>query len=276
MPSEATPSPAWLPWLVALAVAASVVATIGCVGRWLRGQPIIDWRPHDEVPWEGRDVLMVLLAGLASAMLVGGAIGPEPSIEQRLAGSLLVTSVSGLLAIGWLAAHGATPPDLGLVKGHATADVRLAVGSLALVLAPLLALAAVLNQLVPYQHPVMKQLMASRDSWSVGLVVATAIVAAPLVEELFFRRILQGWLEKRLPASDGALAIGLSAAAFALAHQGQGLAFVPLFPLGIVLGMMANRTGSIVPCILLHAFFNAVSVILLLASPAPLVGGPAG
>jgi membrane protease YdiL (CAAX protease family) len=52
-----------------------------------------------------------------------------------------------------------------------------------------------------------------------------------------------------------------------------GLAFVPLFPLGLVLGFIARRTGSIVPCILLHALFNAVSVGLLLAMPP---AAPAG
>jgi membrane protease YdiL (CAAX protease family) len=36
---------------------------------------------------------------------------------------------------------------------------------------------------------------------------------------------------------------------------------------------MARRTGSIVPCILLHALFNAVSVGLLLAAPAPVAAG---
>jgi hypothetical protein len=84
-----------------------------------------------------------------------------------------------------------------------------------------------------------------------------AVVAAPVAEEFFFRRLPQGWLEKILPQADGTWAIGISAAAFALAHQGQGLAYVPLFPLGIVLGFLAHRTGSIVPCILLHALFNA-------------------
>ena len=35
----------------------------------------------------------------------------------------------------------------------------------------------------------------------------------------------------------------------------------------IVLGLIAERTGSIVPSVLLHAMFNAVSVFLLLAQP---------
>jgi membrane protease YdiL (CAAX protease family) len=156
------------------------------------------------------------------------------------------------------------------VGGGLRADLALALAGLGLVLVPLLTLASALNRLVPYQHDGVDFLTATRDPWAVGLVIAAAIVAAPLVEELFFRRILQGWLEKRLPAADGAAAIVISAAAFALAHQGQGLAFVPLFPLGLVLGFIARQTGSIVPCILLHALFNAVSVGLLLATPPAL------
>jgi membrane protease YdiL (CAAX protease family) len=42
---------------------------------------------------------------------------------------------------------------------------------------------------------------------------------------------------------------------------------LPLFPLALVLGLIAERTGSIVPSVLLHAMFNAVSVFLLLAQP---------
>jgi membrane protease YdiL (CAAX protease family) len=85
-----------------------------------------------------------------------------------------------------------------------------------------------------------------------------------VAEEFFFRRVLQGWLERRLP--DGWTAVVLSAAAFALAHQGQGLAYVPLFPFGLVLGLIARQTGSIVACILVHALFNAISVGILLAT----------
>ena len=62
-------------------------------------------------------------------------------------------------------------------------------------------------------------------------------------------------------------------AAVAAAHAGQGLAFVPLFPFSLVLGFIAQRTGSIVPCILLHALFNAVSVVLLLAQPVVVPAG---
>ena len=98
------------------------------------------------------------------------------------------------------------------------------------------------------------------------------LVVAPLAEEFFFRRVLQEWLEKYLGGDDLAPVL-LSSLAFAAAHAGQGLAYVPLFPFSLVLGFIAQRTGSIVPCILLHALFNAVSVVLLLAQPVVVPAG---
>ena len=70
-------------------------------------------------------------------------------------------------------------------------------------------------------------------------------------------------------AQAGGLAIAGTAVLFAGAHVGQGLAWVPLVGLGIVLGVLARQTGSIVPGILAHALFNAVSVVLVLMQPAP-------
>jgi len=276
MPAESPPSPdspAWLLWATAVAGAAFVVVAGGILRRLRRGVAVIEPRPARPVPWDGSDVLVVIGFGLAIATLIGSLVGKDPPVERSLTAALGLMSLAGMAAIGWLTLRGATGTDLGFVSGGGGSDLWLATAGLALVLVPLLALAAALNQLVPYQHDVVDFLTLRRDPLAVGLVIATAVIAAPLVEELFFRRILQGWLEKRLPEADGALAITISAAAFALAHQGQGLAFVPLFPLALVLGFIARRTGSIVPCILLHALFNAVSVGLLLAMPPPVPTG---
>jgi nitrite reductase/ring-hydroxylating ferredoxin subunit len=150
-----------------------------------------------------------------------------------------------------------------------------AVVGLVVVLAPLLSLAAVLDTLVPYRHPLVDFLTIRRDAVAISLAVAAAVVAAPIAEEFFFRRVLQGWLERSVAPGDAASAIVGSAAAFALAHTGQGLAWLPLFLFGIVLGWLSRRTGSIVPCILLHAAFNAVSIAILIASTRPALEEPA-
>jgi membrane protease YdiL (CAAX protease family) len=69
-------------------------------------------------------------------------------------------------------------------------------------------------------------------------------------------------------------AIVVSSLAFALAHLGQGLAWVPLFFFGLVVGYLARQTGSIVPGIILHGLFNAVSVVLVVLQTA--ASGTAG
>lgn len=61
-------------------------------------------------------------------------------------------------------------------------------------------------------------------------------------------------------ASDSVWPIIISSGLFALAHAGQGPAPIPLFVFGIALGYLFRRTGSIVPCIILHLMLNAFSM----------------
>ena len=252
-----------------MAMAACAGATASLINCHRRGVPIVPERPHRPVPWEGSDVVAVLLGFGLVANLAGTAIGPKPPLDVSLAAQFVIVTVTSIIACGWLLARGATVVDLGLAPVRPREDVMLAVTGVALVLAPLLGLNAWLSTIKPYEHRVIDLLTTNRDVWGVTLVATTACLAAPFGEELFFRRILQGWLEKTMPTSNGMWAIGLASLAFAAAHAGQGLAYVPLFPLGFVLGWLARRTGSIIPSILLHALFNAVSVTLLLAAPLP-------
>jgi len=67
-----------------------------------------------------------------------------------------------------------------------------------------------------------------------------------------------------LPPSTKAIPVVASSLAFALAHLGQGLAPVPLFLLGLVLGFLYQRTGRLLPCIVLHAVFNGYSMLVLM------------
>ncbi len=249
--------------IAAGAVAASAWVAILVCGRWRRGEPLVGWRPHAAVPWAGADVATVLLAYLFGATLGQELVGEPASLVRRLAVNSVALAAAVASGVAVLRARGATWEALGF-RGRWPDDLRLAVAALGLLVAPLLGLAGLLDQLVPYRHPLVELLAGRRDLVALAVVIGSAVIAAPVAEEFFFRRVLQGWLERRLP--DGWTAVVLSAAAFALAHQGQGLAYVPLFPFGIVLGLIARQTGSIVACILVHALFNAISVGILLAT----------
>lgn len=223
------------------------------------------------VPWKGRHVLAVIMVTLLARLVGQTAVSRPDDITSQLLGGLLGILIGTAASIVMLLNQGASWSDLGLWPLHVKYNFRLAIGSLFLVLAPLLAVAFMLNQIVPYEHPIIEFLTEHRDMYAIVIVVVTAIIVAPLAEEILFRRVLQGWLES-LPLPNGpTVAVCLSALAFGAAHIGQGLAWLPLTILGVVLGVLVKQTGSVVPAILLHAMFNAVSVGLLLLQLSGLV-----
>jgi len=240
--------------------------------RARRGLPAVDTRPHGPVPWKGSDVVAATLSFLGFQVLAAGSMPADASLQMRLAAGSIAMLAATAISATHLLSRGAGWPALGFDLGRLRDDARLAVAGLLLVLAPLLALAAMLDQFVPYRHAIVDFLNAHRDPLSIGLVVFAAVVAAPVAEEFLFRRVLQGWLEgwlePREPRWGGVTAIGLSSLAFAAAHVGQGMAWVPLFFFGLIVGYLARQTGSIVPGIILHGLFNAVSVALVLTQVA--------
>jgi CAAX protease family protein len=82
--------------------------------------------------------------------------------------------------------------------------------------------------------------------------------AAPVSEEVFFRGMLFGGLRRRMPRL---LAAGLSALVFGGLHAFTGISAVPpLIAFGFILALLYEKTGSIVPGILLHALNNSVAL----------------
>ena len=82
--------------------------------------------------------------------------------------------------------------------------------------------------------------------------VAVVVVVAPIVEETMFRGVGYGLLE---PFGQ-TLAIVVVGLAFALIH-GLVIGFAVIAVFGTGLAYLRARTGSIYPCMLLHASFNA-------------------
>ncbi len=268
VPPSVPTAPFWV-GLGIMAVGASLMMAARVGARLRAGVPVVACRPHSDVPWHGIDVAVVGVAYLAAASVAGACLPPAPAVVAVLIANLAALAGTTLFAVWHLHLRGADLRSVGWDSASWRDDVRLGVGGLALVVAPLLGLATLLDRIVPYEHPIVDLLLADRSGLTLAVVIVSAVVAAPIAEELFFRRILQGWLESRLPAPQRGGAVLASAGLFAAAHLGQGLAPVPLFVLGIVLGWMALQTGSIVGCTLLHALFNAVSVGLVLLTTRP-------
>lgn len=171
----------------------------------------------------------------------------------------------------------------------------------------------------PVPHPLFEMLRNEGNTQTYVLAYLSAGILAPAVEELIFRGIIQAWLarffaEKPTPAiADLAdlesftnvrqprwtprfprwlplpplgpnfrrsLPILLTSTFFALVHFPQMPAPFAIFFLSLLLGLLFQRTNSLVPSFVLHGLFNSLNTTLLLfaltalPAPAPPVKNP--
>ena len=101
------------------------------------------------------------------------------------------------------------------------------------------------------------------DPLGVVLLILIVGVGAPIIEEIFYRGLLQRSLLKRgLPAW---AAITATSLIFGMSHL-QLLQLPGLALAGAVFGVLAQRSGRLGPAITAHVGFNMVTVVALLAA----------
>lgn len=252
-------------WLAAAAaLLASVTVAAWGWRRHREGAPIVPGIAWPKAEWNGVETLLIAFCWLILVAVAVAMLPASATLVDRMAAQAAGSIVATMALVALLRLHGVSWRSIGLSSEDLTLDWRLAVASLLLVTGPLLVVSALLDGVVKYEHPVIDGLTGDHRWGAIAVVAITAVIAAPLAEEFFFRRILLGWLDARFPSHGGRIAIGASAILFGLSHWGQGLAWVPLVGLGVVLGELAYRRGSLMAAILLHGLFNAVSVMILL------------
>jgi hypothetical protein len=122
------------------------------------------------------------------------------------------------------------------------------------------ATSALVDQWMPVPtHPV-ESLLERMDSIPDLLLVLVAVTVPVAVgEETFFRGYAYRLLRARLGV---AAAIGGTALLFALVHGLDPGAWLPILPVGVVLALVVERSGSLWPAVTAHGVFNAVAVLL--------------
>lgn len=125
-------------------------------------------------------------------------------------------------------------------------------------------LGAMINQFFgPFDAPEQFALQVSDASVLVLMLsIVTAVVMAPLVEELVFRGMLFQSIRSRLGLS---AAIVIQALVFAYIHievVGSPPAIVGLVALGLWFAAIFHRVGSLVVAISAHAFYNLAVVVI--------------
>lgn len=93
-----------------------------------------------------------------------------------------------------------------------------------------------------------------------GWALLTTTICAPVLEEILFRGQILGSCRERF---GGFWAVIISAILFALAHFSVPQQLVNAFVVGIILGFIYIRTGSLLAVMILHAINNGLAFITM-------------
>lgn len=234
--------------------------------------------------WIGGQLVIGLLVAIGIPLLVMGLLlgRPAPGSEYvpPLGLMFLFILLQNLLLIAvpaWfiLYKYRVTLPQIGLTRRPGPQEWR--IGLLAGVALMLVAagmesgLMWLLHQLLP--PSALKSVQETTRSFSVEQLVPKEVGASPLPfallffgvaivtpfgEEFFFRGFLYNAAKRRLGVPGG---IVLSAVVFAVVHGGP-LLVIAIIPMGILLAVMYERSGSLWVPIIMHALNNGLALVL--------------
>jgi len=219
-------------------------------------RPVARWRPGASVGV----TLLALLLGQAVALLAMSGFGGRDGISTGSAIGLVLADVVFLAVVLAAARRGAkrvTGATLGLRRTRFWPAIGWAVaGYLTMFPAsfvPVLAFGS------PDEGGASTAPLLREDAAAIVLVFAAIAVTAPIVEEIVFR----GYLFPALTRWRGPwLAAGITGLLFGAAHVAvhPPQMLLPLAVLGFALCLVYWFTGSLLPCIGLHAAHNAMVV----------------
>ena len=104
-------------------------------------------------------------------------------------------------------------------------------------------------------NPLLDLVLRSHQPAALACFALTAVVLAPIFEETIFRGVLLPVVARDL---GGLWGVVISALVFAVAHLSLG-ELPPLFMLGLGLGWLRWRSGSLGSCVLMHALWNGLT-----------------
>ncbi len=204
--------------------------------------------------------------GRAVAQLAAGEELRDNTVPLLWQMLLLVPGWIMLLGVCWLFAGAlGHERDGWSLKGKAS-DIPLGAFSGAVLQIPILIIVLIIIQAIfgeIEQSGRALALVDMADTWpKVALLVLFVGVGAPVVEELFYRGIVQRWLVDTIGP---VLGIAIASIIFGAVHLSL-IEFAPLAVVGAVLGYLYWRTGRLLPAIIAHTTFNMITLVNLLVA----------
>lgn len=231
--------------------------------RWQRGLPVVpSAQPRSEhyslelLAFAWGWVLFLAWSRLQRELSPQNEPADLPTVALSLLLSLFVWSLLGSL---WLAHN---PSSLSVWRqALKNGKQPLAWGSWGYLLAVgptfLLVLLSAAWRSPETQHSYLLAWERSPGFWLLLLMILSAVVVAPLTEELLFRVVLQGWLRQQL---GGWQAVMLVAVLFAAIHGWRDA--LALLPLALTLGFLYECRGDYLTVVVTHAWFNGIMLVL--------------
>lgn len=224
---------------------------------WERGVPL--WAPFAIA------LATFVLASVAYAVIVSIA-GLSVDEADNAPGPLLgATLVQDLLLIGGavLAVRHALSSGAADALGLRRTRILPAIGWAAAVLGAFWVVTGLLLAIFgePPEQEITQEIKSESAFLALAGYISITCLVAPLAEEIFFRGLLFPVLRSRMGLAWGVVVTG---ALFSLVHAvGSPVeALIVLFVLGSGLCLLYVRTGSLLPCIGLHALNNSISFVV--------------
>jgi membrane protease YdiL (CAAX protease family) len=233
--------------------------------------------------------LMIMGPSLVVLATSQGGTG-EPSATGTLepdtvavAGNILMGQVAGqlipVLYLLWRVSSGPRGlKGLGLIGAIPQKPLRdLAWGALGLIVAVTLVMATIqaavflgewFGQQAPeLAHPLLKVLVDSDSLLGSAMIIISAVLVAPILEEAIFRGLIQSVMGEVLGDGRRWSIVLVASFVFTMIHAGSvnWQALPGLFVLALVLGWLYERSGSLWPGIFVHIGFNALNIAAALS-----------
>ena len=213
--------------------------------------------------------VIVLIASLFSYRLMasGGNGEPSGSVALSIATGGMALSALFCALLAWEATGGILAP-LGLAFRGMGRNITRGVVAFFAVFPALMAVQFAVILIAKEAgidreyNPAIGIARAAATPLQLAAILATIIVAMPVFEELIFRGFLYPALRRVMPAW---LAMAGSAIPFALLHPPLDVA--PILVIAVALAYMRERTGSLVPCIVMHCLLNGLTMLVVMLSP---------
>jgi membrane protease YdiL (CAAX protease family) len=192
----------------------SAAAWIWIIWKWRTSGDVLPYEPRRAAPWgPGAALLTVVLVLLAASSVFGSdepAAPPQLQNSEQIAARIGAIIVSQLVFVGGFVGvmcvvYRATPGDLALPRSgkEALREIVIGVVTCFAALVPVRIVQGVLvwmmgRQQELSQHELIKMLVGGREADPLVMLLAcvSAVVVAPLCEEVTFRLLFQGWLQK--------------------------------------------------------------------------------